>query len=354
MWSVSAGGRKVFKQVITKTKQMAVTKSATRIAAEQLCRKFPNSTDNQLARMLYNDYAFSLKDKEAARGIIRVIRGHAGKKHRMELGDKSMMKPLTYDTSIPKMPDSYENDYSPYVLQATRTLIISDLHIPYQNNKAVELAIKYGIDNKANCILINGDLLDFANISRFEKDWRMRTITDEFDATRQFLRYLRHKFPKAKIVFKEGNHDERWEKFLYNKAPEIFDDAEFRLDVRLRFGELGIDHVKDKRPITIGKLWVLHGHELAGGAGGVNPSRSTFLKTNTSCLVGHYHKTSQHTETTMAGEVISVNSVGCLSDLHPHYMPINKFNLGFAFVECSLKSGEYHLHNLKIIKNKVY
>ncbi len=327
-----------------------------RTYAEGLCAKFPPPASTySLARKLYDKYPESFTSYEHSRSMIRQIRGVIGNHNRKHASDKSLFKAPNYDKNNPfNLPESYANDYTPYKLDATKTLIISDLHIPYQINKAVELAINYGIDRGANCVLINGDLIDFANISRFEKDWRMRSVVEEFEAVRQFLYYLRHKFPRAKIVFKEGNHDERWEKFLYNKAPEIFDDAEFHLDIKLRFGELGIDHVKDKRPITIGKLWVLHGHELAGGAGGVNPSRSTFLKTTTSCLVGHYHKTSQHTETTMSGDVISVNSVGCLCDLNPLYMPINRFNLGFAFCETNLKTGEYELQNLKIIKGKIY
>lgn len=332
---------------------MATPKTPQRLFAESLVRKYPKASNKMLGRLLYKEFPQNYKDADSARKSIGNVKGVNGKRNR-NYRDKSLFVPVTNDKTPYKMPESFNVDYSPYKLQATKTLIISDLHIPYQINEAVELAIKYGIDRGANCVLINGDLIDFANISRFEKDWRMRTIPQEFEATRQFLYYLRSKFPNAKIVFKEGNHDERWEKFLYNKAPEIFDDAEFHLDIKLRLGELGINHVKDKRPITIGKLWVLHGHELAGGAGGVNPSRSTFLKTNTSSLVGHYHKTSQHTETTMSGEVISVNSVGCLCGLNPLYMPINKHNLGFAFTELDLKSGEYHLENLKIIKGKVY
>ena len=123
---------------------------------------------------------------------------------------------------------------------------------------------------------------------------------------------------------------------------------------RSRLGELKIEIVKNKKPIKIGKLIALHGHELAGGAGGVNPARSTFLKTLSNVIVGHYHKTSQNTETTMIGDVISVHSTGCLCDLNPMYLPINKHNLGFAYCELNIKSGEYHLENLKIINNKIY
>jgi len=315
-------------------------------------KKFPKCSYASLSRKIYKENPTSFKDAENIRTMIRQIVGSVGNRS-SQTKDKSLFqakRPSHYE-----LPESYSNDYTPYEIKQSRVLILSDLHFPYQNNNAITLALDYGKSKKIDCILINGDLIDFANISRHERDFRARSIADEFEAVRVFLKSIRIHFPKAKIVLKYGNHDERWEKYLYSKAPEIFDVNDFQLEVLLKFGELKIDVVKDKRPVKLGKLTALHGHELAGGgAGGVNPARATFLKTIDSVIVGHYHKTSQHTETTLTGDVISVNSTGCLCDLNPLYMPINKHNLGFAYCELNIKTGEYHLENLKIIKGKIY
>ena len=316
--------------------------------------KFPNISNAALARKVLQENPLEFDNVEKIRSLIRYITGNNGSIARNILKDKSLARPARTSTDY-LLPESYANEYTPYEIKQSRILIISDLHFPYQNNEAITLALDYGKEKKVDCILINGDLIDFANISRHEKDWRSRSIAEEFDAVRMFLNTLRSHFPKTKIVFKHGNHDERWEKFLYNKAPEIFDVNDFQLEVLLKLGELKIETVKDKRPIKIGKLTALHGHELAGGgAGGVNPARATFLKTLSNVIVGHYHKTSSNTETTMNGDIIAVNSVGCLCDLNPLYMPINRHNLGFAYCELNIKTGEYLLDNLKVIKNKVY
>jgi predicted phosphodiesterase len=315
-------------------------------------KEYPNSSNLSLARKIYAENSILFKNAESVRSIIRRCTGNSGKKNRNVLTNKELFcepKPKFYE-----LPQSHANDYTPYKINQSKILCLSDLHFPYQNNEAIELALDYGKKKGVDCILLNGDILDFANISRHEKDFRARSIKEEFDATRMFLNTLRKHFPKAKIVFKYGNHDERWEKFLYMKAPEIFDMNDFELDILLRFGEFKIDCVKDKKPITIGKLMVLHGHELAGGAGGVNPARATFLKTFSNVLVGHFHKTSSNTETSLHGDIIAVNSVGCLCDLNPYYMPINRHNLGFAYIDHDIKTGEYQLENLKIIKGKIY
>jgi len=332
---------------------MAKTTIKGSIVLEYLSR-FPDTPSLTLAKKIYKENKTSFNSLENVRGMIRQYRGQHGNAKRKNMANKTHFKEAGSRNPFDFLPQSHSEDFTPYQISQSKTLIISDLHIPYHDNKAIEQALSYGLKKDVGCILINGDLFDFAGISRHEKDWRQRTVTQEFEAVRAFLNGLRAMFPKAKIVFKEGNHCERWEKWLFLKAPEIFDDNEFKLETRLRLAELKIDYVRDKRPVQIGKLTVLHGHELAGGSGGVNPARATFLKTLSSVLVGHYHKTSSHTERTMLDDVISVQSMGCLCGMNPHYMPINKWNHGFCYVELDVKTGEYHLENKQIIKGKVY
>lgn len=316
--------------------------------------KFPETPSLTLAKKIYKENKNLFSSQENVRTIIRVYRGKSGNKNRSGMKNNIHYKQEDGSRNPFNLPDSYADDFTPFILNQSRTLIISDLHFPYQNNEAITKALQYGLKKKVNCILINGDLIDFATISRHEKDFRNRSVAVEFESVRQFLRGLRQAFPLARIVWKYGNHCERWEKWLFVKAPEIFDCTDFQLDVILKLGELKIEVVKGKLPIRIGKLTALHGHELAGGSGGVNPARGAFLKTLESVIIGHFHKTSSNTESTMYGEVISVHSTGCLCGMNPAYMPINKWNLGAAYVELNIKTGEYHLENFKIIKGKIY
>ena len=312
--------------------------------------KFPKLPSLTLAKKIYAENNKTFKDVDAVRSCLRYYRGQKGEKTKSQLATREFLNQNIEFV----MPESYAETFEPYEISQSKTLIISDLHIPYQDNDSIQKAINYGKEKKVNCILINGDLLDMCSISRFGRDWRQRQIHEEFEATRVFLNSLREHFPKAKIVYKYGNHDERYEKFLFLKAPEIFDCTDFQLEVLLKLGELKIEVVKEKRPILIGKLTVLHGHELFGGSGGVNPARGTFLKTLENVVVGHYHKTSSNTEASMYGDVFSVHSVGCLCGKTPYYMPINKWNTGFAYCELDIKTGNYTFYNLKIINGKIY
>jgi len=315
--------------------------------------RFPNTPALTLAKKIYAENKESFTSIDHARSIIRNYTGKSGKKIRDSLTNRTFIKtePAPYNPF--NLPQSHAEDYTPVIISQSKTLIISDLHFPYQCNEAITAALQYGLDNGANCILINGDLIDFHGQSRFEKNPKARSTKQEFDDVRSFLETLRRLFPKARIIYKLGNHDERWEKWLYVKAPEIFDMNEFQLETILRLGELKIEVVKEKLPINIGKLTVLHGHELQGG-GGVNPARATFMKTISNVLIGHCHRSSQHTEPTLLGDIIVTTSTGALCGLHPDFARVNKWNHGFAFVELDVKTGNYYLENLKVINGKVY
>jgi predicted phosphodiesterase len=315
-------------------------------------KKFPNTSNYTLANKILKEQSLEFDNVENIRTMIRYVTGSNGSQKNKDVKDKSLFRPVRTSNDY-VLPQSYANDFTPYEIKQSRILIISDLHFPYQNNEAITLALDYGKEKKVDCIILNGDVTDFTNISRHERSWKSRSIAEEFEALRVFLKSLRLHFPKTKIVWKMGNHEDRWEKFLYNKAPEIFDVNDFQLEVLLKLGELKIEIIKDKRPIILGKLTVLHGHELMG-MGGVNPARATFTKTMEDTLVGHYHRTSSHSEPTMNNRVITVHSQGCLCEMNPMFMPINKWNLGFAYVDLNIATGEYFLENKKIVKGKIY
>ena len=94
-----------------------------------------------------------------------------------------------------------------------------------------------------------------------------------------------------------------------------------------------------------------HGHEMRSRTGGVNPARTTYLYTHKSVLIGHFHRTSLHTEPDLDKKVISCWSTGCLCDLHADYDPYNRWNQGCAIVRTE---GEmFEVQNLRRVKNKM-
>ena len=72
-----------------------------------------------------------------------------------------------------------------------------------------------------------------------------------------------------------------------------------------------------------------------------------------SACQGHNHTTSEHTETDMNGKIVTTWSIGCLCGLNPDYMPLNKWNHGFAIVEMDENGEDYHFKNYRIFNGKI-
>lgn len=318
--------------------------------------KFPKTPNSTLAKKIYKENPEAFKDKEDAREMVRYYRGQKGKTNRHRAVQPTEKGELAKKLGIPnpyELPESEESEWLPFDIPKgnDKLLILSDVHIPYHNIKALELAIKYGKDRGCNAVVLNGDIMDCYALSRYEKDPRKRRFAQELEDTRQFLGYLKQEL-NCPIYYKLGNHEERYEAYLRIKAPEILDIEEFRLDVLLRFGEYGAQLISDKRIIKAGKLNVLHGHEFGRSVfSPVNPARGYYNRAKSSMIAGHNHQTSEHTESNLNGKIVTCWSTGCLCELHPAYMPINKWNYGFAFV--TLEGEEFDVDNLRIINSKI-
>lgn len=233
------------------------------------------------------------------------------------------------------LPDSLAVETGPFVADgASRWLVMGDVHLPYHAPDAVRAAVADGKRFGADGVLLNGDVLDFYQLSRFSRDPSKARVKVELEQGREFLRWVRAQFPKARIVFKEGNHDERLRTFLADRAPEVFDLEDLDLRKLLRAGDVGCEWVADKRVVMVGKLPVIHGHEYRGG-GGVQPSRWLYLRTGDTALTNHFHRTDHYTFRTITDREVGMWSVGCLCYLKPSYASLNQWTHGWATVEVS-------------------
>lgn len=320
-------------------------KTARQIKAEKLVEDFPDTPNRTLAKRLAAEFNCPL---EQARSQIRYARGNFGGKRRKH---STTRRPNGKAGWKPKMPPSLSETWEPFTLGAKRAAVISDVHIPYHSELAFGVAVDWCKRAKVDTLLINGDFADFYTISRFQKDPRKRDFKTEIHLIKQGLEWLRHEFPKARIVWKLGNHEERWQHYLWNHAPEICDLEQVQLDQVCKIEDYSIELVDDQRPILMGELPVLHGHELPRGLSSpVNQARGAFMRTCHTVLVGHGHRTSTHAEPDMFGHETVCWSTGCLCELHPEYARINKWNWGFAFAEIS-SDGQFDITNLRITRD---
>lgn len=283
---------------------------------------------------------------EQARTRVRAAFGQLGKSNRHYASNpRQARKP---GQGVP-MPETKAEAWGPHVFDVVgRVGILSDVHIPYHSETALAAAVGYLKQQGISGLVLNGDLLDFYAISRYMKNPKQRNFGAELAAGRQFVAWIRQEFPTIPIVFKLGNHEERWRHWLWQHAIEISEEPEMGIERWLHLDRHGMEVVEDKRPIMVGRLPVLHGHEKGNGISApVNQARGAFLRLHHTVLEGHGHRTSAHCEPDMFGREVFCWSTGCLADLRPEYARFAKYNHGFALVTVQ-DGGEFDVQNLRI------
>jgi len=232
-----------------------------------------------------------------------------------------------------------------------KTLIISDIHIPYHSSTALDCAFNIARQERVEQVIINGDLIDCESLSRYDKRYDTVDFAREIDETKYFLQELRKTFRRARIIYKAGNHEERLETYIMRKAPELAHLKALMIPALLELQALSIEYVNDRSAIQLGKLSIYHGHEI-GSAASVNVAISVLRKTLTNTLCGHWHKTQQEILRNAEGHLVGAWISGCLCDLNPFYRPVNTWNHGFAIVTTD-SDGIFSLRNYYIQDGRI-
>lgn len=313
----------------------------------------PEEPTLKLARRMYAKNKLLFKNVEDARTILRYIEGkacHISKK----IINSDLYRPEHRPRNPYKLPESDESVYEPYVIRGhKRVAVLSDIHAPYHNIPSITAALQFCKKEKPDALLLNGDTIDCHKLSRFIKDPAKRNFKQELDTFKALFDVFQKQLD-CKIYFKIGNHEERYEHFLQEKAGELIGIEEFTFENIIKARAQGIEVIGDKRPMQLNSLWGIHGHEYVGGiTAPVNPARGLFLRAKVCCFQGHNHQTSEHTEPTLSEKMVTTWSIGCLSELHPAYMPLNKWNHGFMIVDLDQNGQDFEVRNKRINKGRI-
>lgn len=325
---------------------------------QELLAKFPDAPALTLAKKAYRECPQMWASLESCRNAVRYHLGSLGSKNRRGLSDKRFMREPRKAGWSDVIPEALVQlpDWKAEVIEGPqRVLLLNDIHIPFHDPEALEVALEHGLTQRPTMVILNGDIADHYSCSEYVKDPRVRDFPKEVLAVKQFLSGLRKRLGKAcRIVYKMGNHEERYNRMLVHRSPDLLGIPDFEWSSVFGLAENKIELVEHKRPIRLGKLNVIHGHEYTFAISNpVNAARGLFLRGKTHAICGHFHQSSNHSEKNLDGTVISTWSIGALCDLHPEYRPLNNWNHGFAFVEIE-KSGAFHVESLRVLNGKAW
>lgn len=323
----------------------------------KLLHEFPHAPSKQLARTLLKRWPGICPSLEAARTAVRRTRNAQGARNRRHMHD-AIERPKEEAEACRKsgigIPLPEPNPWRWHELPKGPKLwlIIADLHVPYHDKTAIEIALRFARKRKTDGLLILGDLADNYQISPWVRDPSARRFVDEVEIAKTMLDAMQSYLKPKATVWKFSNHEARLERYLWRRAPELYGFQEFSFEHIMHLAERNITVIPPNDPIRVGRLTLLHGHEWPSGTTTpVNPARTAFLKALACCLVAHQHRTSYHPETTIEETTISCWSIGCLCDCHPQYRPFNNWNHGCALLD--LTGEMWRVENHPIVNGEV-
>lgn len=318
-----------------------------------ILKEYPSHSTRGLATLIWNkkgsDLVFS--NYEAVRNYIKYMRNEgAASNKKKKPGERIKREPQ-------ELPESWGSKKQIFEVPKgyKKVAVISDLQVPFHDVDAIKSAFKYINEQKCDCILVNGDLVDFYGLSSYEKDPRKRNFKGELEDSIQVLKWIRENFKGIIYYSLDANHEDRFERYMLRKAPELLSTDLFKIEDLLQLHDLRIIPLRGYDHIKIGKLPVLHGHTVFRSFGSVNPAKTVFDRLKTSALVSHCHKKAEYTWTELNGEPHTCWTTGCLMDIdsvsyNPHG---NNYVHGFAIVNVLDKDGRFSVENKLILKDKI-
>lgn len=224
-------------------------------------------------------------------------------------------------------------------LENGTVVIASDIHIPFQDNAAVRSFIEYCKRKQPEVVVLNGDVLDMFMLSRFTKG-EGRNPLEEMTMCQGFLDSLRKAVPDADIYYVIGNHENRLEKYVLNKAPEL---ASLIEDV-FTIIKTSDYRVRGCARVTFNDNFVCKHGTLLGNKSGLSAIKE-MENAYMSGATGHTHRLCKYIARKSGRKFVWLET-GCLCSLNPEYMINPNWQAGFAQLE--FKNGK--LYNSKVIE----
>ncbi len=184
--------------------------------------------------------------------------------------------------------EEYALSYKIAIPPNAKVAILSDIHFPFHCNFSLEKALEKIKEFNPDIILLNGDIVDFYQLSTFSKNPNIRDVYKGIEYLKNFICELR-KFRESIIYYRLGNHENRLFKYVWTKAQElsdiinIFNEKDLNVD-KILYTQ---DYLYFHNPHS--SLHIFHGHELRLSANLVYVAENLLRKYKTNIIISHYH-----------------------------------------------------------------
>jgi len=198
-----------------------------------------------------------------------------------------------------------------------KSIFIGDTHVPFECKTSIKSTLTFIKAFKPNTIFLMGDIIDFYSISTFDKEPnRITSIQSDIDIAINILKSIRKASNKSKIIYIEGNHEHRLQKYLW-KHPEISSLNALNIQNMLNLKEMDIKYINQYKTQVYHNFVVEHGSLVRQQS--AYTAKAMLLKRGMSGISGHTHRMGAHYLANMGGNYVWYEN-GCLCDLNPEYI----------------------------------
>lgn len=184
-----------------------------------------------------------------------------------------------------------------------KCMVVSDIHGSFRDSKALDIALKFSNIYEPDTFIINGDLLDFYSISKFDKNpYRKYDVQRELNEGKEILRSIRQSVPQhCNVVLIKGNHEDRLNRFLWAN-PELINLDVLKLSNLLSLEEIGVEFIDvsgdywktNNGHYIVNDMLIMHGDGRLNGATTSRYSgysaKNTMLNMQSNVIIGHNHR----------------------------------------------------------------
>lgn len=206
----------------------------------------------------------------------------------------------------------------PATTEATEIVVfVSDIHVPFHDPRMVEASWELIRDVAPHRVVLNGDIADFFQLSRFNKGLdRLDTLQQELDDANKIRAGYRAVAPDALIEELEGNHDSRLRTFVQMNARALTSLRNLQPAALNAWTENEITPHGEQGFLLRPEFLVRHGTSVRGEAGAT--AKAELTAAGISGVSGHTHRLANYTK---AGYVQrSWWEGGCLCRTDPDYV----------------------------------
>ncbi len=209
--------------------------------------------------------------------------------------------------------------------------VINDTQHPHHDEKALDLVERFLADLQPDYLAYNGDMCDFYQISRFDKDpARITDLQSDINSMKAMYRRNRKAMPNTRMFEIDGNHEDRWQKFLWSKASELSSLTCLTLDELFDLKEYEIERVHYERGLMINGIFLtIHG-DISSVHSGYTAKRM-YEKHGGCGICGHCHRGGSYFKRDRFGTWGWWENF-CLCSLHPDWIQNPNWVQGFSLV----------------------